>query len=226
MHLSRRYGKILVAPDITALRLPHRGAQPDGAVLERRGTGPDRGKPCWTLRWRAEYPTTSADEFSHFGGTCWAPAACARGLLPGSPRRAWKTAWEVVEKQPGVRLSVTRITTAWKIQYIATQTGITAPERLIYTDRASFTYMVPEREEEQAEDFEAQLTEATARQGRSTESEKQFMQFGGEGELVLFRNRGKYRHRPNFCHNREQYSILVTVTNVYINDECPILSVK
>ena len=88
----------------------------------------------------------------------------------------------VVEKRPGVRLSVdTDYNSVGKIQYIAAQTGITALES-VYTDRASFTYMVPE---EQAEDFEAQLTEATA--GRAVLHRSETVYYGlAEGELILF----------------------------------------
>ena len=88
----------------------------------------------------------------------------------------------VVEKRPGVRLSVdTDYNSVGKIQYIAAQTGITVLES-VYTDRASFTYMVPE---EQAEDFEAQLTEATA--GRAVLHRSETVYYGlAEGELVLF----------------------------------------
>ena len=88
----------------------------------------------------------------------------------------------VVEKRPGVRLSVdTDYNSVGKIQYIAAQMGITALESA-YTDRASFTYMVPE---EQAEDFEAKLTEATA--GRAVLHRSKTVYYGlAEGELVLF----------------------------------------
>ena len=88
----------------------------------------------------------------------------------------------VVEKRPGVRLSVdTDYNSVGKIQYIAAQMGITALESA-YTDRASFTYMVPE---EQAEDFEAKLTEATA--GRAVLHRSKTVYYGlAEGELILF----------------------------------------
>ena len=116
----------------------------------------------------------------YFGGTLLGTGGLVRAYS-GAVKEALLNC-SVVEKKLGVQLEVTAdYNSVGKIQYIAAQMGITALESA-YTDRASFTYMVPE---EQAEDFEAKLTEATA--GRAVLHRSKTVYYGlAEGELVLF----------------------------------------
>ena len=116
----------------------------------------------------------------YFGGTLLGTGGLVRAYS-GAVKEALLNC-SVVEKKLGVQLEVTAdYNSVGKIQYIAAQMGITALESA-YTDRASFTYMVPE---EQAEDFEAKLTEATA--GRAVLHRSETVYYGlTEGELVLF----------------------------------------
>ena len=142
--------------------------------------GGTAGKPMLDVLAGRDIHDVCAVVTRYFGGTL---------LGTGGLVRAYSQAVQaglenclVVEKRPGVRLSVdTDYNSVGKIQYIAAQMGITALESA-YTDRASFTYMVPE---EQAEDFEAKLTEATA--GRAVLHRSKTVYYGlAEGELVLF----------------------------------------
>lgn len=116
----------------------------------------------------------------YFGGTLLGTGGLVRAYS-GAVKEALLNC-SVVEKKLGVQLEVTAdYNSVGKIQYIAAQMGITALESA-YTDRASFTYMVPE---EQAEDFEAKLTEATA--GRAVLHRSKTVYYGlAEGEMVLF----------------------------------------
>lgn len=138
------------------------------------------GRPMLDVLLGEEVRNVCAVVTRYFGGTLLGTGGLVRAYS-GAVQEGLKNS-VIVTKRLADRLEVqTDYNSVGKIQYIAAQMGITALESA-YTDRASFTYMVPE---EQAEDFEAKLTEATA--GRAVLHRSKTVYYGlAEGEMVLF----------------------------------------
>lgn len=89
---------------------------------------------------------------------------------------------QILEKMPGVRLTVDAdYNGVGKIQYIAAQMEIPVLDS-VYTDRASFTYMVPAG---QLDGLREQITEATA--GRAVLRASEPVYYGlVDKEVILF----------------------------------------
>lgn len=138
------------------------------------------GKPMLDVLAGRDLHDVCAVVTRYFGGTLLGTGGLVRAYSQAVSEGLLNC--RILEKRPGVRLSVdTDYNGVGKIQYIAAKREITALNS-VYTDRAVFTYMVPE---EQLEALKKEITEATAGRALFTQSDPVYYGMDGD-ELVLF----------------------------------------
>lgn len=140
------------------------------------------GRPMLDVLEGRELHNVCAVVTRYFGGTLLGTGGLVRAYSQ-AVQEALKTC-VILVKRPGFRLEVdTDYNSVGKLRYITAQMGIAELESR-YTDRAGFTYLVPE---EELDTLKSRLTEATA--GRAVLRRGAAIYYGLAGkELVLFDN--------------------------------------